>query len=558
MKPFNRKLRLRTIFLFINLSILMLPLGGIVFFRIYENVLVRQTESELISSAAVLASVYKKELASLLPDGEDYGDPITKSVLEKYEGPFSGISPELDLSETTLLARRPDGQPTVADEYSAALEKELEQTLSENVLEETTEATLNIEEVASIAGENLNELLNDARRTTLSGMHILDYRGVVVAGLQEIGLSFAHVEEIDKARKGEYASVIRERILTHPTPKLASISRGTGIRVFIAFPVIHQDRLWGVIYLSRTPENILKHLYLRKGKVILAGGFIILVALLIALLTSHAITRPIYKLIEKTRAAANGDQSAMTPLEDPVTLEIELLSKSFSDMTLSLHQRSEYIRDFATHVSHEFKTPITSIRGATEILLEHLDTMPNEQRDKFLRNILQDSERLKRLVTRVIDLAKADNTKLSDENSDSLKLLYSLQARYATDSLAITIKNEVQTTLDISEDNLEVILRNLFDNSMQHNATQVVVNMKIVNNMLRLIITDNGSGISEANREKIFTPFFTTKRENGGTGLGLDIIKSLLEAHGGSIKLGRGHNGAQFIVFLVLADNEQA
>ena len=76
------------------------------------------------------------------------------------------------------------------------------------------------------------------------------------------------------------------------------------------------------------------------------------------------------------------------------------MSQSFSEMARSLEHRSEYIRNFAAHVSHEFKTPLTAIQGAIELLEEHSHDMPAEQRARFLHNISLDAERLKRLVDR--------------------------------------------------------------------------------------------------------------------------------------------------------------
>ena len=93
-------------------------------------------------------------------------------------------------------------------------------------------------------------------------------------------------------------------------------------------------------------------------------------------------------LPSQTQGAAEGNITAMQPLDDPVTEEMELLSKSFSQMALSLHERSEYIREFASYVSHEFKTPLTAIQGASELLLEHYEEMSPDKRRKFIENML--------------------------------------------------------------------------------------------------------------------------------------------------------------------------
>ena len=166
--------------------------------------------------------------------------------------------------------------------------------------------------------------------------------------------------EVVGALNGDYTSVIRQRISDEPPPSIASISRGTGIRIFTVYPVISNGYLWGAVYLSRTPKSILKHMYAEKTKVILAGLSMLAMTLFIVLITSWTIVRPIYRLIERTKKISAGDKEALEPIDLPGTKEMALLTRSFSDTTRSLHERSNYIKNFATHVSHELKTPLRS------------------------------------------------------------------------------------------------------------------------------------------------------------------------------------------------------
>ncbi|MCG8558862.1 MAG: HAMP domain-containing histidine kinase, partial [Hyphomicrobiales bacterium] len=332
-----------------------------------------------------------------------------------------------------------------------------------------------------------------------------------------------------------------------------SISRGTGIRIFVALPIIYKDRLWGVAYLSRTPKNVLKHLYAEREKVILAGFTILALTFLLALLTSSTISWPINRLIERTRRISAGDPEAMRPLSNPGTREMALLAKSFSDMALSLHERSEYIRDFATHVSHEFKTPLTSIQGAAELLREHVDEMSEGDRTRFLQNIVADTDRLQRLVSRLLELARADSLKPSDETFEVADALDRLQTKHADPAFAVVVDRTAAGTARMSEDTFDVVLSNLLENARQHNARTVRIEAKRNGRTLSIAVADDGDGISTANRPKIFTPFFTTKREHGGTGLGLGIARSLLEAHQGSIRLADSEAGAKFVLRLPLA-----
>ena len=98
-------------------------------------------------------------------------------------------------------------------------------------------------------------------------------------GPRNIGKSLAHVSEVREALQGRYASAIRARTIRRPQPALASFSRGTGVRVFVAYPITAGDRLFGVIFLSRTPNSILEHLYSQKEKIALVAAVILLLVI---------------------------------------------------------------------------------------------------------------------------------------------------------------------------------------------------------------------------------------------------------------------------------------
>ena len=161
-------------------------------------------------------------------------------------------------------------------------------------------------------------------------------QGIVTGGREDVGKSLAHVSEVREALQGRYASAIRERTIRRPQPALASISRGTGVRVFVAYPITAGDRLFGVIFLSRTPTSILEHLYSQKEKVALVAAIILLLVILLVVLTSYSIARPLHALIDQTKRFAGGDKKALEPLAAPVTEEVAMLSQSFSEMARQL------------------------------------------------------------------------------------------------------------------------------------------------------------------------------------------------------------------------------
>ena len=515
---------LRAILLMVMLSVLLLPLGSLYFFRFYENVLVQKTEVELITQSAVLASVYRELI------GKNHAEA---------RGIYNPIEPQLDLAKQKVLPRRPnayiDPRHNILWGYSDE----------------------------QLAGMKMKNILLNTQQVTLAGIRILNKEGVVVAGSAELNMSMAHISEVQKALSGKYAAVLRERISDEPPPSIASLSRGTGIRVFVAFPIINQGKVEGVVYLSRTPQNILKHLYSIKEKVILVVLLLLGLTGLIVLFISSRLSRPIRELIEQTKKVTSGESTTVEVLKQPGTYELAELSNSFAKMSQTLHERSEYIQQFASHVSHEFKTPLTSMQGSLELLQEHGDDMPEEQRQRFINNLTADTDRLKRLVNRLLDQARADSLQVTSESSNLLNCFKTIESRYADTDLSFKVENEgmLDIEVNIASSALHSVLSNLSDNSLQHGATQVNLSVKKQENILTLAFQDNGSGISESNQKRIFTPFFTTNRDTGGTGLGLGIVESLLKASNGSIESkafgAADQTGALFIVSLELTEQKK-
>ncbi len=513
----RRLFKLRTILLVVMLSVLFLPLGSIYFLRFYENDLVRKTELELISQSAALAATYR------LLINQNHVDPAS---------PYLPIVPTLDLSSNSVLPRRPVAQLANTPEHPLVMQ----------------------------AAQQMQSILAATQQVTLSGMRLLDANGVVIAGKNELGFSLAHIKEVQQALAGEFSSVIRERISDEPPPPIASISRGTKIRIFTAFPIINEGKVYGVIYLSRTPQNVLKHLYANKNKVFFLLFLLLGVTGLLASFISSRLSRPIRELIKQTQKITSGELQTVDVLRQPGTYELSQLSNSFAEMSKTLHERTTYIDRFASHVSHEFKTPLTSMQGTLELLQEHIDDMPLEQRRHFLNNLQEDTERLKRLVSRLLEQARADSTQVSSETSHLVEVLTQLQSRFSDTPLKIKYQhNQVDVSVKIAEDQLNIIFNNLFDNSLKHGADRVEITTNQEDEKLILFIQDNGSGISSANRKRVFTPFFTTRREKGGTGLGLGIVESLLKVWNGKIELLESEHdsntGALFRVSLFLEDD---
>ena len=252
--------------------------------------------------------------------------------------------------------------------------------------------------MAKVAAE-LMPLIQSATRQTLAGIRVVDSRGVVVASSGgQLGLSLAARPETDQALSGKRWSLLRHRE-TGDAP-LASASRNSSARVFVSLPILVAGEVRGAVVLSRSPMSLIKAFYQDRFHLLAMGLVLLGAVLLISLSTAAFVLRPVRALA--ARASAMADGRAAPSGGAVATREIAELSDAVTRMGIALQQRADTVRVLAANVSHEFKTPLTSLRGTVELLRDHLDTMDAEQRRRFLDILLADAARLGQLVERLL------------------------------------------------------------------------------------------------------------------------------------------------------------
>lgn len=287
-------------------------------------------------------------------------------------------------------------------------------------------------------------------------------------------------------------------------------------------------------YLEHTPE-------MRPIEVgALAVALVITVAIAVVFL--RTITGPINALVKRAEEIGRGGRAAIVSPEQLGTREIATLSQSFLDLAERLVDRTEYVSSFAAHVSHELKSPLTSIRGSAELLRDA--EMSKEERARFLNHIIADSDRLAALLERLRELARAD----LDAAPGSTTIAEALAGQSK-----VSLGGRIEVPIGLSPEAAKAVFGQLLGNAVEHGATEIRVEARREDGFLRVTVTDNGEGISAGNRDRVFEPFFTTRREDGGTGMGLQIVRSLLTAHGGTIRLVPSEGGATFELTLPIA-----
>ncbi|MBI3181184.1 MAG: HAMP domain-containing histidine kinase [Myxococcales bacterium] len=499
------------VFTAVGLSAFALALAGLVGVRVYDDQLVRQTESELIAQGVVISEAFHNLLRDQAGAAE-YGAPRTAPW--PFPLPAGGeLRPILPALSASAELHPPPSDPPASGSPADAR--------------------------ARRAGERLNPVLVRTSRATLAGIRVVDARGVVVAssGSGE-GTSLLGREEVARALRGEPNSRLRRRLSEHGDAPLESLSRNTGIRVSVALPILEGDRVWGAVLLSRTPMTLARAVYADRWNLSATGVVLLGVVALVSLAAAALVLRPVRSLIRQARAITANEPSGFEPIGRPVVQELAELSEALAAMAATLRERSEYIRSFAANVSHEFKTPLSSIQGAVELLRGSAGAMSAEQRDRFLANVEQDAKRLTELVRRLLELARADSMVPAAEEAELAPVLSALAGRAAASGRRIGVA-PCEGRIALPAEVLESVLWQLCCNAWQHGGDEIAVHVSVERAppAVRVVVRDEGPGVSEANRARIFDPFFTTARDRGGTGLGLPIAVAMLRPFGARLEL---------------------
>jgi two-component system sensor histidine kinase GlrK len=283
----------------------------------------------------------------------------------------------------------------------------------------------------------------------------------------------------------------------------------------------------------------------RQTAVIITSASLIFI-LLLSLVITRGITKPIGTLKQKTRDIAQGKFEANLRISSPP--EIRDLATSFNLMCQKLNDLEKMKADFYASMSHELRTPLTCIKEGTGLLLEGVAGTTTEKQRKLLTIVAEESNRLISLVTSLLDLSKMEVGMMTYtmEKSAVAPLINKavVEITPLIEAKEIKMETEVGAELPpvkIDRERILQVLRNLLGNAVKFTpkAGTVKVTVKNVNGGVEVSVWDTGPGIAAENLDKIFDKFQQGNYNGGsstnGTGLGLAIAKQIITSHGGQI-----------------------
>ena len=311
---------------------------------------------------------------------------------------------------------------------------------------------------------------------------------------------------------------------------------------------------------STAPLSSIRQLMTTVTKLYLLSAAIPLVIMFFALYAmTYRLTKPLKQMSEASKAMAKGDFSKRIPVTSDD--EIGELAVSFNQMTNSLVQLEGMRKSFVANVSHELKTPMTTIGGFIDGILD--GTIEPERQRYYLQIVSDEVRRLSRLVQSMLSMAKLESGEfvLKPELFDFRELLCTIvvsqEQRIEAAKLNITGLDEVQSvSLNADKDLIHQVIYNLVDNAVKFTNESGTIDFKVKTDSKKLTftITNTGKGIPESELPYVFERFYKVDKSRSAnknsTGLGLYIVKTIVKAHGGSITAASREN--KFTAFSVV------
>lgn len=331
-----------------------------------------------------------------------------------------------------------------------------------------------------------------------------------------------------------------------------------------------RDDDFGLIQLSTTSDPMMSILYKQLSTYIIGCLIIIILSIIIGGTVINKILNPLYSMTSTVKEITAQKLNRRLPVNNE-QLEIDSLSIAFNGMLRRIETSfkkenaiKEKMQRFISDASHELRTPLTSIRGFVEVLL--MGARKDEKKlDIALNSILTESERLTELVNELLMLTRLDRqaeVEMSKENMKNVIEEVYPQLKILAKSRKMNLNLNGHIHFLGNKNQIKQVIINIVQNAINHTDEKegiitISLDSQIINtkNFLILKISDNGTGISEEDLDKIFDRFFRSEshrsRKHGGYGLGLSIVKSIIDAHKGTIDVKSSlGNGTTFYVYL--------
>ncbi|HEX7890920.1 MAG TPA: two-component system sensor histidine kinase CreC [Ramlibacter sp.] len=346
------------------------------------------------------------------------------------------------------------------------------------------------------------------------------------------GADFSRWNEVLLALRGQYGARTTADVPDQPQ---ASV-------MYVGAPVRFQGRIVGAVSVGKPVQSFGQFVEAARRKTLVVGVLSAVGVALLALIVSVWVARPFGLLTDFARYVRSQRRLHPPALAREV---VRIVRSGFDEMRDALAGRS-YVADYVQTLTHELKSPLSAIRGASELL--HDPAMPPEQRRHFLDNIARETGRIQEVVDRMMELTRLESRRsLAHVEPVALGALLDEVVTGARDAAAqrqvrVVREGAADATVEGDRFLLRRALANLVDNAVDFSPQggSVQVSLEADGRDAVLRVRDEGPGVPDYAREKVFEKFFSLARPGTGrksTGLGLSFVRQIASLHHGSVTL---------------------
>lgn len=342
-----------------------------------------------------------------------------------------------------------------------------------------------------------------------------------------------------------------------PTRDEVVTDDGTRIR-YLAIPMLLEGEQRGVFVVTTNMSRLERQVdeVIRIGA--LVYGSIFLVASIVAWVTAGSVLRPLRVLDLAAKSISETDLSRRIAVQGDD--EISALARTFNGMLDRLESAFGTQRRFVDDAGHELRTPITIIRGQLELMGDD----PVERR-QTVALVTGELDRMSRIVEDLLSLAKAEQPDfIQPKPVDLAELIHTLAHKgVALTGRPVRVDQASAAVVEADEQRLTQALTNLIRNAAEHtpDSAEISIGGTVIGGQVRIWVSDTGPGIAPQDQDRLFERFArgSVRRSSTGAGLGLSIVKAIVEGHGGQIDLDSSRDGTRFTLVLpgVSHDHEE-
>ena len=334
------------------------------------------------------------------------------------------------------------------------------------------------------------------------------------------------------------------KVMTGSEPKISWI-RNSYAEVILPIKD-DQGSIQGVIVSTASTRSIEKrHEKMTQITLILCGA-IFVVALLVGILIANLTVRGLKRMNRRIEFISDGNLEAKLP--EKGFKEIRYLAKNYNGVISQLEDIDVSRQEFVSDVSHELKTPITSMKVLAESLLQN-ERATTKDYHEFMTDIVDEIDRETKIINDLLALVKTDKQNaVMNFSETSINKLIDVIMRRVTPlaekrGIELSYESYREVTAEVDEVKLSLVISNLVENAIKYNVDNgwVRITLNADHKFFYIRVADSGVGIPEDAKDKVFDRFYRVNkdrsRDTGGTGLGLAIARAAINAHGGTIKL---------------------